>query len=230
MDVKGITYVIIVASGSGSRFGSELPKQFCQLNGAPLLMTTISRIKASLPADSVILLAINKDHEKLWKELCEKHGFNSPAYYYGGATRWASVKNVIDHLSPGEDDVIMVHDGARPVIFPEMMERISAMSRLHDGVIPAAKISDSLRIISDDGASSRPIDRNTVRAVQTPQAFKAPLLKKAYELPYRDTFTDDASVMSAAGFDDIILVDGDTRNIKVTMPDDIKIASLYLEP
>lgn len=228
MDAKGNTYVIIVASGSGSRFGSELPKQYCQLNGKPLLMTTIERIKAALPPSTRILLAINHDHECLWKELCRKHNFTSPIYYYGGNTRWASVKNVIDHISPEENDIIMVHDGARPVIFPEMMMRITKMVHDHDGVIPTAKISDSLRIIDSNGINSHPIDRNTVRAVQTPQAFKAMLLKKAYEIPYRDTFTDDASVISAAGYDDIVLVDGDTRNIKVTMPDDIKIASLYL--
>lgn len=230
MDVNGNIYVIIVASGSGSRFGSELPKQYCQLNGRPLLMTTIERIRTSLPGNATIYLAINRDHEQLWNELCKKFNFTSPQYYYGGGTRWASVKNVIDHISPNEHDIIMVHDGARPVIFPEMMKRIIAKSSQHDGVIPAAKISDSLRMIDTEDNSSLPIDRNRVRAVQTPQSFKAPLLKKAYEIPYRDSFTDDASVMSAAGFNDIILVDGDTRNIKVTMPDDIKIASLYLAP
>lgn len=228
MDAKGNTYVIIVASGSGSRFGSELPKQYCQLNGKPLLMTTIERIGAALPASARILLAINHDHEPLWNNLCREYRFTSPIYYYGGDSRWASVKNVIEHISPEGDDIIMVHDGARPVIFPEMMMRIIEMAHNHDGVIPATKISDSLRIVDTDGIGSHPIDRNTVRAVQTPQAFKAVLLKKAYEIPYRDTFTDDASVMSAAGHHDIVLVDGDTRNIKVTMPDDIKIASLYL--
>jgi len=93
---------------------------------------------------------------------------------------------------------------------------------------PAVAVSDSLRMLDDDGVNSHPVDRQRLRAVQTPQAFDATKLKQAYTLPYEPVFTDDASVMAAAGYTDITLVEGDPHNIKITLPDDLAIASLYL--
>ena len=219
---------IIVAAGSGTRFGSGCPKQFQPLAGRPVLMHTIDRMRQALPGSS-ILLVLGEPHLKLWHMLCDKFGFCSPTIIAGGSTRWQSVKNAIDtiKLPPEEEGIITVHDGARPLIDSALVARIIDGLQLASGSIPATPVTDSLRILENDG-SSHPIDRSIIRAVQTPQAFDARKLIKAYSLPYKDSFTDDASVMAAAGYTDIALVDGSLSNIKITMPADIDIAAIYM--
>lgn len=220
---------IIVAAGSGSRFGATLPKQYCELAGRPVVMTTIERFRRATP-DALIILVINPAHEELWHDLCSRHDFTSPVTVYGGATRWESVKNAISQInaSAQRPDIITVHDGARPCIDTDLITRVTdAIAQGHSCAIPVTPVVESLRLISSDG-QSQPVDRSRYRAVQTPQAFNARLLTEAYRLPYSTDFTDDASVMAAAGYNDTVLVDGDPRNIKITHPDDLAIASIYL--
>jgi len=220
-------YNIIVAAGSGSRFGAELPKQYCQFCGRPLIMTTIERFRNALPGSNVILV-INESHSNMWKKLCNDHNFASPATVFGGTTRWESVKNAIDTISSPipKDTIITVHDGARPMVSTELILRtIAPVISGAPGAIPVTQVTESLRLITPTG--STPINRENYRAVQTPQAFNGHLLSEAYRLPYRNEFTDDASVMAAAGHTEMQLVDGDPQNIKVTLPADIKIAELF---
>lgn len=221
-------YNIIVAAGSGRRFGSDCPKQFQPLAGRPVLMHTIDRMRHALP-DSDILLVLSKEHLKLWEGLCGKYGFHSPTIIIGGSTRWQSVKNAVDtiELAPDEEGIITVHDGARPLIDTALIKRIIDGLISASGSIPAIPVTDSLRMIEDNGAS-HPVDRSSIRAVQTPQAFDAHKLIKAYGLPYDSSFTDDASVMAAAGYTDIALVEGGIFNIKITMPADIDVATIYM--
>lgn len=216
-------YNIIVAAGSGSRFGAALPKQYCLMNGRPVLMHTIENMRRALP-QSQIVLVLNRDFIDYWTELCVKYSFISPKVVEGGDTRWQSVKNAIDEI-PADAQVITVHDGARPIVDSMMVERL--ISALDDavGAIPVVSVTDSLRQIVESG--STPVDRSLYKAVQTPQAFHADKLIEAYSLPFDATFTDDASVLAALGYD-VALVEGDTYNIKITNPLDIEIAQLYL--
>ena len=216
-------YNIIVAAGSGSRFGAALPKQYCLMNGRPVLMHTIENMRRALP-QSQIVLVLNRDFIDYWTELCVKYSFISPKVVEGGDTRWQSVKNAIDEI-PAYAQVITVHDGARPIVDSMMVERL--ISALDDavGAIPVVSVTDSLRQINESG--STPVDRSLYKAVQTPQAFHADKLIEAYSLPFDATFTDDASVLAALGYD-VALVEGDTYNIKITNPLDIEIAQLYL--
>lgn len=216
-------YNIIVAAGSGSRFGAALPKQYCLMNGRPVLMHTIENMRRALP-QSQIVLVLNRDFVDYWTELCVKYSFISPKVVEGGDTRWQSVKNAIDEI-PADAQVITVHDGARPIVDSMMVERL--ISALDDavGAIPVVSVTDSLRQIVESG--STPVDRSLYKAVQTPQAFHADKLIEAYSLPFDATFTDDASVLAALGYD-VSLVEGDTYNIKITNPLDIEIAQLYL--
>lgn len=217
---------IIVAAGRGSRFGADRPKQFCMLESRPVLMHTIERLRDALP-DSDIIVVINRDMESLWKELCAEYQFISPTIVYGGDSRWQSVKNALSTIANADDRIVTVHDGARPIISSEMIHRIIRGVEDADGVIPVVPVTDSLRHVNTDG-SSEAIDRSDFRAVQTPQAFRADRLIDAYSMPYSSSFTDDASVMEAAGYCNIRLVDGDTRNIKITNPADLEIASILL--
>ena len=216
-------YNIIVAAGSGSRFGAALPKQYCLMNGRPVLMLTIENMRVALP-DSHIVLVLNKDFVDYWAELCEQYSFVSPRVVVGGDSRWQSVKNAVDTI-PREAEVITVHDGARPIVDRMMVERLIAALDGAPGSIPVVSVTDSLRRVNEQG--SAPVDRSQYKAVQTPQAFHADKLVAAYSLPFNPTFTDDASVMAALG-NDVALVEGDTYNIKITNPLDIEIAQLYL--
>lgn len=219
------TLHIVVAAGSGNRFGSVLPKQFCDLNGRPVLMTTIERLRA---CGGDILVVISRDFVDDWLGMCRRHGFESPAVTEGGATRWHSVANALATADASHYDVITVHDGARPVVDRATVDRVvKAIHDGADGAIPVIALTDSIRIIADDG-TSHSVDRSRLRAVQTPQAFNGSRLAEAYSHPYSPAFTDDASVMEASGFTDLRLVDGSPRNIKITYPGDIAVAKINL--
>lgn len=226
-------HVIIVASGSGSRFGADTPKQYCPIGAdrRPVLMHTIDAFRRALP-EAHITLVVNAAHRPLWQSLCRNHGFTPPADVDGGPTRWHSVANALKAIAPaiGPDTIVMVHDGARPLAPAAMIRRVAAVvtDGGAQGCIPAVAVTDSLRMIDPSTGQSRPVDRSLMRAVQTPQAFRGPLLIDAYRLPYSTGFTDDASVMAAAGYGDIRLAEGSERNIKITHPHDLAIAELLL--
>lgn len=218
-------YHIIVAAGSGSRFGAAIPKQFCPLLGRPVLMETIERFRR-FGHSGEIFLVLHPDWVGPWLEMCRQQGFQSPRIINGGATRWESVRNAITEL-PDEATIVTVHDGARPVVTAEIID--AALESVTDGApgaIPVIDVTDSLRMTMPDGSSSA-VDRAKYKAVQTPQAFNARLLREAYHLPYSPSFTDDASVMETA-FPGcrLALTPGDPNNIKIThMPDLERVAS-----
>lgn len=220
--------IIIVAAGSGLRYGAPLPKQFCELAGRPVVMHTVDRLRRIIP-DAKITLVISRDMADLWRDLCHEYSFGSPKIAYGGATRWESVRNAIVGCNP-DADIIMVHDAVRPLVTYEMIDSINLTMTDPDvdGAIPAIPVTDSLRVVQADGSSAS-IDRSPMRAVQTPQAFRAKLLREAYSLPYHDFFTDDASVMESAGFGNIKLTKGSPSNIKITNPGDIAVAELLMK-
>ena len=218
-------HVVIVAAGSGSRFGSDIPKQFVPLCGRPVVFYSIEAFREAMPR-AEITLVISPAMEELWRGLCSKHGFASPRIVYGGATRWESVRNALDAY-PGRDTVY-VHDGARPLVTPELFERLGAAlsDGRADGALPAVALTDSIRELRGDGSAA--VDRSHYRAIQTPQVFDGHKLEQAYRLPYSPTFTDDASVMEAAGYDAIVLVEGDSRNFKITHGGDIALAEYHI--
>lgn len=215
---------IIVAAGSGSRFGASLPKQFCRMCGRPVLMETIDRMRR-FGGEADIVVVLSRDMQGMWADMCREASFVSPVTVDGGATRWESVRNALATDEAQRAGVITVHDGARPLLSAGLMERV--MDLKEQGNIPTVAVTDSLRRLGPDDGSEA-VDRSVYRAVQTPQAFRGPLLREAYERPYSPVFTDDASVMEAAGFTDLRLVEGDARNIKITHPGDIEVAALYM--
>ena len=203
-------YVIIVAAGAGTRFGGERPKQFLDLGGKPVCVRAAECFMAAIGSPEII--------------------FALPADGKGGATRWESVKNALAAIpadaAPGA--AVLIHDGARPLVDTPTIRRVCGAVINTDGAIPAIPVTDSLRRIGDDGVTSEPVDRADFRAVQTPQGFALWRLRQAYALPYEKSFTDDASVMAAAGFTNIVLVAGSPDNIKITNPRDLKIAGCLI--
>ena len=221
------TLAIIVAGGSGTRFGAQLPKQFLELKGRPILMRTIEAFGQCGDCSFDIVVTLPADQMDLWQQLCHKYGFDLPHRVVpGGETRWHSVKNALDSILDINDvDIIAVHDGVRPLITAELIGRTIETARRDGAAIPVVTLNDSVRQVK--GEISHALDRSTLRAVQTPQAFDARLLHDAYSLPYQPTFTDDASVVECAGHL-VTLVEGDPHNLKITRPMDLALAEYLL--
>ena len=221
------TIAIIVAGGSGTRFGAELPKQFLALGGLPILMRTIEAFHGNRDSSFDVIVTLPAAQMGLWHDLCARHGFAVPhRVVAGGETRWHSVKSALDSIGdPAGVDVIAVHDGVRPLATPDLINRVIDAAHRDGAAIPVVMLNDSVRQVSGEG--SHALDRSSLRAVQTPQAFEAKLLLDAYSLPYQPTFTDDASVVECAGHA-ITLVEGDPRNLKITRPMDLVLAEYLM--
>lgn len=218
------TIAIIVAGGSGTRFGAELPKQFLELGGRPVLMRTISAFRGGF---SDVIVTLPEGQMALWRELCERYGFAVPhRVVAGGETRWHSVKNALDSIGDISDvDIIAVHDGVRPLVTAEVIGRTVEAARRDGAAIPVVMLNDSVRQV--EKGASHALDRSTLRAVQTPQVFDARVLMAAYGQPFESTFTDDASVVERAGHS-VTLVEGDPQNLKITRPMDLALAEYLL--
>jgi 2-C-methyl-D-erythritol 4-phosphate cytidylyltransferase len=217
--------VIIVAGGRGLRMGKDIPKQFITIGGRPVLMHTIESFTRWYP-DIRVIVVIPDDQFNYWKTLCRNHDFTvEHLLVAGGETRYHSVKNGLKHI--GNAGLIAVHDGVRPFASRETIERCFRAALYNGAAIPVMEVVESLRKINEDGTKSRRVPRNRYRIVQTPQVFRAAIISKAYELSFSNEFTDDASVVEAAGHN-ITLVDGNPENIKITSPFDLTIAEAVL--
>lgn len=216
-------YAIIVAGGSGSRMKSDLPKQFIEIGGIPILLHTLKKFREADPSIE-LLLVLPESQIDFWKELCRKHADFSQNLAHqviqGGATRFQSSLNGLNMIQ-GEG-LVAIHDGVRPFVSTEVILRsFKTASETGTAVVSVAS-KDSVRI------SGKAVDRSTVRIIQTPQTFLLSSIKKAFQSPELPTFTDDASVAEAAGFE-IHLIDGDYENIKITTPEDLLWAEVLLK-
>lgn len=215
--------VIIVAGGKGLRMGNDLPKQFIPIGGKPVLMRTIEAFYR-FDQDINIILVLPVSHQDYWKSLCEEYNFSiEHTIANGGETRFHSVKNGLALVADG---LVGVQDGVRPFGSVEMIKRCFDAAREYPAVIPVIDSTDSLRKVVDED-KSRIVDRSKIRLVQTPQVFDVNVLKKAYQTDFKETFTDDASVVEAMGVD-VHLVKGEVTNIKITTPLDLKIGELII--
>jgi len=215
--------LIIVAGGTGARMGGNIPKQLLELNEKPILMRTIEQFRL-FDKNIKTMVVIPKDLFEAWKELCTKHHFTIPhTLIAGGFSRFHSVKNALAECE--DEGIIIVHDGVRPFVSQELIQRCVEIAEQGNAVVPVIEPIDSLRQIKDDKNFS--VARTDYRNVQTPQIFDAKLLHEAYKAPYMPSFTDDASVMEHAGHH-ITLVEGSRINIKITTPEDLQIAEALL--
>lgn len=202
-----------------------MPKQFLLLNGLPVLMHTINAFQKTSIKPGVILVLHPHFHTH-WQQLCAEHGFKTPHLLVsGGETRFHSVKNGLEQITDSDDALIAVHDAVRPLTSAKIIETSFLYAAKHGNAVTAVKSRDSVRQVKNGISVS--LLRDEIYLVQTPQTFKAGLLKKAYEQAYSESFTDDASVVEQYGIA-INLTEGDHENIKITFPEDITIAQLLL--
>jgi 2-C-methyl-D-erythritol 4-phosphate cytidylyltransferase len=219
-----IQTVIIVAGGKGERMQLDIPKQFIEIHSTPILMHTISRF-FSYNTKMKFIVVLPENQIENWLTLCKKHAFNiRHEIVAGGINRFDSVKNGLK-ISPVEG-IIAVHDGVRPLVSLETIDRCIAMAQVSGAAIPVSDSIESIRQVLPDG-SSKAVNRSEYKMVQTPQAFSAKILHEAYEQAYSAHFTDDASVVEANG-NKIFLVEGNKENIKITTPFDLIMAEKLL--
>lgn len=221
-------YLIVVAGGKGTRMGGEMPKQFQPLCGKPVIMITLERLHAIDPTIRLILV-LPAEHIELWKELCKEYSFAVPLLLtHGGSTRFYSVQNGLAQIDDLEEALIGVHDGVRPFVSEEVLNNCFREAWTHGAAIPMINLQDSLRHIVGGNGTTEVVPRDRYRLVQTPQVFKLSLLRRAYEQRFVESFTDDASVVEALG-EQVVGVEGNSENIKLTTPFDLIVAKTLIE-
>lgn len=212
-------YCIIVAGGSGRRMKSAVPKQFLPLEGRPLLMQSIERFY-TFDNSIELILVLPAGHHSLWEKLCTEHSFGiSHRLVAGGEERFHSVRAGLA-LVAGES-LVAIHDGVRPLVSHDTIWRCYADAEEFGNAVPFVGPADSVRVV--EGDDSRPVARDEVRMIQTPQVFLSSIIIKAYERGFNPSFTDDATVAEASGIK-IHLTHGNRENIKITTPEDLAVA------
>ena len=222
-----MNYIIIVAGGKGLRMGSDTPKQFLPIGGKPVLMRTIERFYQYSKELNVIVV-LPREQQAQWRALCERHHFDlAHTIADGGSTRYESCQNGLAAIPDDADGVVGFHDGVRPFVSVEVIERCFETARAEKAVIPTLPVTDTLRHIDGQGGGKNVL-RSEYRIVQTPQVFDIALAKRAFGQPDRESFTDDASVIEALGHS-VSMVDGNRENIKITTPFDLVLAEAMLQ-
>lgn len=233
---------IVLAAGNGTRMLSSTPKQFLLIKGLPVLMHTLQAFYFSdLSPD--IFLVIAKSEQAAWAILCKNYNFKIPhTVVSGGNDRFQSVFNALLYLKQLNSPeyvsaIVAIHDGVRPLVSNSLIKLVYEQAAVHSNAIPCLECRESLRFI--EGEDSSVVDRGNYRMVQTPQGFNYESILEAYEnavaaqfnvnaaMQFGHKFTDDASVAQHAGMN-INLVQGEYRNIKITLPEDLIIAAALI--
>ena len=217
-------YLIIVAGGSGKRMGTDLPKQFLELNGKPILLHTIERFH-DFNNQLNIIVVMNEEYIDYWGDLCRTIGLSIPHQIVkGGKERFFSVLHGLNKI-PDSEGIVGVHDAVRPLVSKNTFVTCYESARINGTAVPVLPVNDSLRFVAD--GKNEIVDRSKFRLVQTPQCFEISLLKKAFQQGYNPSFTDDASVVESLGVA-INLVEGNRENIKITTQEDLRFCSANL--
>jgi len=217
-------YAIIVAGGSGSRMGSDIPKQFLKAGGLPIVMHTIKRFYEYSIAIRIILV-LPAHQINTWEQLVQEHRFQIPVQVVaGGQTRFQSVRNGLMAITDDTGEVA-IHDGVRPFVTTTVIRQSFETAREKGNAVAAVALKDSIRQILPDG-TTHSADRTQFRLVQTPQTFRLTVIRQAFEQPESHHFTDDASVAEAAG-NKIVLIDGDYGNLKITTSEDLYLVESH---
>lgn len=219
-------YVVIMAAGSGTRMGAQMPKQFLELGGKAVLQRTIEVFQRACEGISVITV-LPKEHMNYWREYCLSRNFTCPQVLVaGGITRFHSVRNALAKVPEGA--LVAVHDGVRPLLTEGLVQKLFEAAEQEHAVVPVIPCVDTMKVLESRDGVLRSIagakaDRSVLYGAQTPQVFYSEVLKNAYMMAYDTAFTDDASVAEKYG-QDVCYVEGERFNIKITTQDDMILA------
>ena len=229
-------YVVIMAAGSGTRMGSQVPKQFLELDGKAVLRKTIEVFLEACPDISVITV-LPKQYLDYWRDYCYKNNFICPQILVaGGITRFHSVKNALQRVPEGA--LVAVHDGVRPLVSVAMVKDMFEKAEKTQSLIPVIPCVDTMKVLQkkvwEDGSETlsavpgQSVDRSVLYGAQTPQIFYSELLKAAYCQAFDTSFTDDASVVERYG-KSLSYTLGERLNIKITTAEDLILAEAVLK-
>jgi len=218
-------YAVIVAGGIGSRMGSNRPKQFLLLGGKSLLWHSVNIFAKTFPGVHIILVLPESYLEEGRFQIADISVQYPVQFIAGGETRFHSVRNGLSLVK--NNSIVFVHDAVRCLVTPDLLNRCYEQALARGSAIPAVAATDSIRLVRGEG--SEVADRDHVRIIQTPQTFRSEVLLPAFACDYRPSFTDEATVVEAAGTK-IFLTDGEYTNIKITRPADLLVAeSIFAE-
>lgn len=217
-------FAVIVAGGSGSRMGSATPKQFLLLNDKPILYYTLESFLSAFDDIKIVLVVPSMFLQQASEMIIQCSDPKKITLCEGGVTRFQSVKNGLQHTE--HPSVIFVHDGVRCLVSTQLIRNCYKVALEKGSAVPAVAVTDSIRKITANGNEA--VDRSQFRAIQTPQTFRSEWLLPAFQQPYKDQFTDEATVVEAAGHP-IHLIEGEKENIKITYPYDALLAEQILK-
>lgn len=220
---------LVAAAGSSSRMGGGVNKLLLPLDGVPVLARTLESLQLAEGVDEIIVAAREEDLVEI-SQLCRIYGITKCVKVVrGGESRAHSVLLAALEVSP-DTELLAVQDGARPLVTPELIDKVIHAAANCGGAAPAVAVKDTVKSVKPDGAVERTLERDALRAVQTPQVFQADLLKAALQaaLEQNVPVTDDCSAVERLG-KTVYLIDGDERNIKITTPTDMILAEALLQ-
>ena len=237
---KGKNIAVVLAAGTGSRMKSDVAKQFMMLADKPLICYALQTMENSSLIGDVFLVTGEDDMERMRVDIVVKYGFQKVrAIIPGGSERCYSVANAMSWLSSiaeedaNSGDIVLIHDGARPFVTEEILERTIAAVKEHGACVAAMPSKDTVKIVDEEGFAVTTPDRKTVWAVQTPQVFQKELIVDAYRKFRNDEdksfATDDASIVERYSDCKVKMIEGAYTNMKVTTPEDMVIAEALLK-
>ncbi len=218
-----IASTIIVAAGEGRRFGG--PKQFSLLRGKPVLDWALEKFETHEKVSEIILVLREKKGEERYLNRYKK----LTAVVQGGDRRQESVLAGFNQIEPEKNKIVLIHDAVRPLVEKDLISRVIGGAEKHGAVIPAVPLEDTIKLVEEEKVVDT-LERAKIYRVQTPQGFLYPLLEEALNKAKEDGFygTDEASLVERIGRE-VLIVEGDDRNIKITSQEDLKIAEALLE-
>ncbi|MBO5210931.1 MAG: 2-C-methyl-D-erythritol 4-phosphate cytidylyltransferase [Clostridia bacterium] len=223
-NIQGVP-VIVVAGGSSTRMGQN--KQLIGLCGVPVLVRTLKAFQHCDAVSNIILVAAN-DTLLQYQTLCESYMLTKVSdIVEGGNNRQESVLCGIKSLK-ADDEIVLIHDGARPLVDSEIINRVIGGLNEFDAVVPVVKVKDTIKQIDENGIVIKTVKRDDLVQVQTPQGVRVKKYLTALEGKDLNTFTDDASIFEAVG-ERVLTVTGDYKNIKITTPEDVAVAVAFLK-
>lgn len=220
---------IILAAGKGKRMQSDVPKQYLLLEGHPVLFYSIRAFEESF-IDEIILVTGKDEIEYCRQEIVDKYGFQKvKKIVAGGKERYHSVYEGLKAIEHA--DYVYIHDGARPFVTNEILERVRKEVEKHKACVVGMPVKDTIKIAGEGNLVKDTPDRKNVWQIQTPQTFSYALVKEAYDKLMKkedDGITDDAMVVEKMLQHPIRLVEGSYENIKITTPEDLRIGELFV--
>lgn len=222
---------IVLAAGQGKRMGTKVQKQYLEISGKPVLFYSLDAFQRSNIIDEIILVVGENQEDFCKKEIVEKYGITKVSKIVkGGSERYYSVWNGLQVISG--DGYVFIHDGARPFVTEEILSRAYEAVQIEKACVVGMPVKDTIKIADDNKFAKETPNRNYVWMVQTPQVFETSLVKKAYSLLMKQEIiqvTDDAMVVEKMLNMNVKLVEGSYENIKITTPDDLKIAEIFVK-